>query len=109
MAVVHNLLPRIIKSGLGVLPPTRGVAALELMLRRQAAPPAQMVVSPFEWHKLMAGADRVFPVQSQSSLVILCQGGNNAIRIHRALPLNVAVYLHSATSHGLLVFYYGFE
>ncbi len=62
MAVVHNLLPRIIKSGLGVLPPADGVAALAAVLRQSAAPPAQVVVSPFNWSKLMAGADRVFPV-----------------------------------------------
>ncbi len=62
MAVAHNLLPRIIKSGLGVLPPADGVAALAAALRHSAAPPAQVVVSPFEWSKLMAGADRVFPV-----------------------------------------------
>ena len=62
MAVVHNLLPRIVKSGLGVLPPAAGVAALAAVLCARAAPPAQVVVSPFEWPKLMAGADRVFPV-----------------------------------------------
>lgn len=64
MAVVHNLLPRIIKSGLGVLPPAAGVAALAAVLRQSAAPPAQAVVSPFDWSKLMAGADRVFPVSA---------------------------------------------
>ena len=64
MAVAHNLLPRIIKSGLGVLPPAAGVAALAAVLRARAAPPAQVVVSPFEWPKLMAGADRVFPVRA---------------------------------------------
>lgn len=62
MAVAHNLLPRIIKSGLGVLPPADGVAALAAVLRQSAAPPAQVVISPFDWSKLMAGADRVFPV-----------------------------------------------
>lgn len=64
MAVVHRLLPRIIKSGLGVLAPAQGVAALAGVLRAASAPPAQLVVSPFEWPKLMAGADRVFPVRT---------------------------------------------
>lgn len=40
MAVAHNLLPRIIKSGLGVLPPAAGLAALAAVLRARAAPPA---------------------------------------------------------------------
>jgi hypothetical protein len=62
MAVVHNLLPRINKSGLGVLPPSRGLTSLEIVLRRNGSPPAQLVVSPFEWRKLMAGADHIFPV-----------------------------------------------
>ena len=62
MAVVHNLLPRVVKSGLGVLAPARGVAALASVLAL-SAPPAQLVVSPFDWPRLMAGADRVFPVR----------------------------------------------
>ena len=66
MAVAHNLLPRIIKSGLGVLAPAAGVAALASVLAR-AAPPAQLIVSPFEWPKLMAGANRVFPVRLQAA------------------------------------------
>lgn len=62
MAVVHNLLPRIVQSGLGVLDPVVGVSALASVLRTTAAEP-QLVVSPFDWWKLMAGArGTVFPV-----------------------------------------------
>lgn len=62
MAVVHNLLPRIIKSGLGVLQPVHGITAL-LRVVTSAAPGPQLVVSPFDWHKLMAGAQgSVYPV-----------------------------------------------
>ena len=64
MAVVHNLLPRIIKSGLGVLQPTSGLEALHRVLA-VAAPAPQLVVSPFEWPKLMQGAEHVFPVFSE--------------------------------------------
>ena len=74
MAVAHNLLPRIIKSGLGVLAPTAGLVALSSMLQQAAACslpsfglPAQLVVSPLEWHKLMAGAKVVFPLFSEFS------------------------------------------
>ncbi len=74
MAVAHNLLPRIIKSGLGMLPPTRGIAGLESVLRSRAAPPAQVVASPFEWRKLMAGTDHVFPVALALPLFALCSG-----------------------------------
>ena len=65
MAVTQHLLPRIIKSGLGVLPPVRGVAVLASILGGAClgAPAAQLVVSPFEWPKLMAGSERVFPVR----------------------------------------------
>ena len=64
MAVDHNLLPRIVKSGLGVLPPAVGIAALAGALAATAAgPQPQLVVSPFEWRKLMTGArGSVFPV-----------------------------------------------
>ena len=62
MAVVHNLLPRIIKSGLGVLDPVAGMSALLRVMGSIAFGP-QLVVSPFDWHKLMAGAKgNVFPV-----------------------------------------------
>ena len=46
MAVTHNLLPRIMKSGLGVLPPARGVAALASVLARACSGgvAAQLVV-----------------------------------------------------------------
>ena len=37
MAVVHNLLPRITKSGLGVLGPAVGLAALAATLRKAAS------------------------------------------------------------------------
>ena len=70
MAVAHNLLPRIIKSGLGVLVPTAGLAALALTVQQasglHAGPlPAQRVVSPFNWTRLMAGAKHVFPLFSE--------------------------------------------
>ena len=62
MAVVHNLLPRIIKSGLGVLDPIAGMSALLSVVSSVTFGP-QLVVSPFDWHKLMAGAKGiVFPV-----------------------------------------------
>ena len=62
MAVVHNLLPRIIKSGLGVLDPIAGMSALLGVVRSAGFGP-QLVVSPFDWRKLMAGAKGdVFPV-----------------------------------------------
>lgn len=62
MAVVNNLLPRIIKSGLGVLSPTVGIKALETVLKTPDFGP-QLVVSPFDWPKLMAGAKgNVFPI-----------------------------------------------
>ena len=72
MAVAHNLLPRIIKSGLGVLVPTAGLAALALTVQQasglHAGPlPAQIVVSPFDWTRLMAGAKHVFPLFSEFS------------------------------------------
>ena len=72
MAVAHNLLPRIIKSGLGVLAPVRGITALASVLTL-SAPPAQLIVSPFDWPKLMAGADRVFPVRL---LILWCHVDN---------------------------------
>lgn len=75
MAVVHNLLPRIVQSGLGVLTPARGVAALEALLSMPHRLTAQLVVSPFEWGKLMAGAHHVFPVScwpAQSSHLTHC-------------------------------------
>jgi hypothetical protein len=73
MAVAHNLLPRIVKSGLGVLQPAVGVAALASVLAAACSgvPAAQLVVSPFQWPKLMAGADRVFPVRDPCLLVWL--------------------------------------
>lgn len=67
MAVVHNLLPRIVQSGLGVLQPTQGVSALEMVLNATCSPPCQIVVSPFQWERLMSGANHVFPVISSPS------------------------------------------
>ena len=62
MAVVHDLLPRIIKSGLGVLNPVAGISALLDVVKSASFGP-QVVVSPFDWRKLMAGArGNVFPV-----------------------------------------------
>ena len=62
MAVVNNLLPRIIKSGLGVLHPVDGISALLGAVQASDMGP-QLVVSPFNWSKLMAGAEgSVFPV-----------------------------------------------
>jgi len=65
MAAEHNLLPRVRASGLGVLAPARGLAALRAALALGPGPgygPAQRVVSPFDWRRLMAGARSVFPV-----------------------------------------------
>ena len=73
MAVDNNLLPRVTASGLGVLLPARGLAALEAALRvgsglgsgpwsRARCQHAQLIVSPFDWRTLMAGAKHVFPV-----------------------------------------------
>lgn len=67
MAVEHKLLPRVRASGLGVLAPARGLAALAAVLcgglRSGLGPgPTQLVVSPFDWRRLMAGAPHVFPV-----------------------------------------------
>ena len=72
MAVAHHLLPRIIQSGLGVLAPSAGLAALACTLQQASglAPqplPAQVVVSPFDWTRLMAGAQHVFPLFSEFS------------------------------------------
>ena len=72
MAVAHNLLPRIAKSGLGVLAPSAGLAALACTLQQASGLvsrplPAQMVVSPFDWTRLMAGAKHVFPLFSEFS------------------------------------------
>ena len=64
MAIKNNLLPRIIKSGLGVLAPGAGVSALAAALSSTPLP-AQLVVSPFEWAKLMQGATHVFPIFSE--------------------------------------------
>lgn len=64
MAIKNDLLPRIIKSGLGVLAPDAGVSALAAALSLLPSP-AQLVVSPFEWTKLMQGATHVFPIFSE--------------------------------------------
>lgn len=68
MAVAHNLLPRVIQSGLGVLTPTVGVNALETMLNTHHRMPPQLVISPFEWKRLMAGANHVYAVDSLNPL-----------------------------------------
>ena len=70
MAVDHNLLPRVIASGLGVLQPARGLAALEAALRAdsglgsvpQYRAECQLIVSTFDWRTLMAGAKHIFAV-----------------------------------------------
>ena len=70
MAVDYKLLPRVIASGLGVLPPARGLAALEAALRAgsglglvpQYRAGCQLIVSPFDWRTLMAGAKHIFAV-----------------------------------------------
>ena len=65
MAATHNLLPRIVKSGLGLVSPTQGIAALAAALGSSAAAwRPQLVASPFEWPKLMAGATHIFPLFS---------------------------------------------
>ena len=62
MAVVHNLLARIMKSGLGVLAPVVGISALLSVMATAGSGP-QMVVSPFDWQTLMAGAKgNVYPI-----------------------------------------------
>ena len=70
MAVDHNLLPRVIASGLGVLQPARGLAALEAALRAGSGlgsvphycAGCQLIVSPFDWRTLIAGAKHIFAV-----------------------------------------------
>ena len=64
MAIQYNLLPRIIHSGLGVLTPSRGLTVLDTVLHmshKQVM--SQIIVSPFEWQKLMSQAQRVLPVR----------------------------------------------
>lgn len=54
------------RTGLGVVYPDKGIAALAAAL--SAAPAAwraQHVASPFDWPKLMAGATHVFPLFSE--------------------------------------------
>lgn len=65
MAITHNLLPRIIKSGLGVLSPAVGVRAFARALATHGFTACQLVVSPFQWAKLMAGATSVYPIFSE--------------------------------------------
>ena len=82
MAVVHNLLPRIRQSGLGVLSPTAGIAALATVLKRASGPSSQLVVSPFEWPKLMAGAHgNVFPLFSEYASFATPAAGNEFARL----------------------------
>lgn len=53
-------------AGLGVVHPAQGIAALAAALSSSpAAWRAQLVASPFEWPKLMAGATHVFPLFSE--------------------------------------------
>lgn len=65
MAITYNLLPRIRKSGLGVLSPAVGVTAFARALASHGATVCQLVVSPFQWGKLMAGATTVYPIFSE--------------------------------------------
>ncbi len=64
MAVAYNLLPRILHSGLGVLQPSQGVGALEIVLNDNLSPPCQKIISPFQWERLISGAKHIFPVLS---------------------------------------------
>ena len=69
MAIAYNLLPRIIQSGLGVLLPHRGLQALENVMQMTFKLPSQLVVSPFDWERLMAGTSHVYAVgHSQTQL-----------------------------------------
>ena len=61
MAVSHNLLPRIARSGLGVLTPAAGMSALDGLLCANLSA-AQVTISPFNWTTLMRGAKRVLPI-----------------------------------------------
>ncbi len=94
MAIKNDLLPRIIKSGLGVLAPGAGVSALAAALSTTPLP-AQLVVSPFEWPKLMQGATHVFPIFSEyathfkpptHSLAAPSAAGPTALQRLRPLP-----------------------
>ena len=63
MAITHNLIPRIVESGLGVVSPTAGLATLAAVMQGNPALwQHQLIASPFEWPKLMAGAPPVFPL-----------------------------------------------
>ncbi len=68
MAVKHNLLPRIMQSGLGVVTPSRGLDVLNSILQVNHWHSSQMVISPFDWRKLMSKAHRVFPVNSLAQI-----------------------------------------
>ena len=53
-------------TGLGVVYPEKGIAALVAALSAApAAYRAQRVASPFDWPKLMAGATHIFPLFSE--------------------------------------------
>lgn len=98
MAVVHDLLPRIVQSGLGVLDPAIGVLALASAVRA-VAPPPQAVVSPFAWRTLMAGArGKVFPVFKEFEDFASGRGGA-AFTVPVAKPAQMQMPV-SATSAG---------
>ena len=90
MAVVHNLLPRIIKSGLGVLSPVAGIHALSKVLQQADFGP-QLVVSPFDWSRLMAGAQgNVFPLFQEFAEYATPKQGSQAPQV----PQNMGSSLH---------------
>ena len=62
MAIVYNLLPRIAQSGLGVLLPSGGLQALENVMNMTLKLPSQLVVSPFDWKRLITSASHVYAV-----------------------------------------------
>ena len=54
------------RTGLGVVEPAQGIAALVAALRSgTAAWQPQLVACPFQWPKLMAGATHIFPLFSE--------------------------------------------
>ena len=62
MATTYNLLPRITQSGLGVLLPSGGLQALGNVMHMTFKLPSQLVISPFDWKRLMTGASHVYAV-----------------------------------------------
>ena len=89
------LLARIERSGMGVIAPASGLAALHAVLSSSSGFAPQTIASPFSWGRLLRRADVVPPVFGECAVAVISKQAEQRAQRQRA---HVSVVVHASST-----------